>query len=101
MVDDLYKIVWTKRSQQNLLHVYNHIRKDSPQNALKVVTQISNAVYKGINNPEYYRSDKFKINNDGSYRAFEKHHYRISYRFTKNVIRILKVAHTKMNPKEY
>ena len=101
MVDDLYKIVWTKRSQQNMRHVYNYIRKDSPQNALKVVTQISNAVYKGINNPEYYRPDKFKINNDGSYRAFEKHHYRISYRFTKNVIRILKVIHTKMNPKEY
>ena len=55
MVDDLYKIVWTKRSQQNMLHVYNYIRKDSPQNALKVVTQIGNAVYKGINNPEYYR----------------------------------------------
>ena len=97
----MYKIVWTKRSQQNMLHVYNYICKDSQQNALKVVTQISNAVYKGINHPEYYRLDKFKISNDGSYRVFEKHHYRISYRFTKNVIRILKVTHTKMNPKEY
>ena len=101
MVDDLYKIVWTKRSQQNMPHLYNYICKNSPQNALKVVRQIGNAVYKGINNPEYYGPDKFKINNDGSYRAFEKHHYRISYRFTKNVIRILKVTQTKMNPKEY
>ena len=45
--------------------------------------------------------DKYKISNDGTYRAFEKHHYRIVYRFGNNVIRVLKVTHTKMNPKEY
>jgi len=26
--------------------------------------------------------DKFKKNNDGTWRAFEKYHYRISYRIT-------------------
>jgi hypothetical protein len=28
-------------------------------------------------NPEKYPLDKFKTNNDGTWRAFEKYHYRI------------------------
>jgi len=55
----------------------------------------------GDPNPEFYGSDKYKKENDGSYRAFEKHHYRINYRFTDNVIRVLRVRHTGREPKEY
>ncbi|MGB0948547.1 MAG: type II toxin-antitoxin system RelE/ParE family toxin [Marinirhabdus sp.] len=39
-----------------------------------------------------------KIGNDGSYRAFEKHSYRVSYRITENEIRILRLRHTSRNP---
>jgi plasmid stabilization system protein ParE len=56
---------------------------------------------KAITNPGFYNPDKCKTNNDGSYRAFEKHHYRIVYRFTKNIIRVLRVRHTKMEPQKY
>ena len=42
-----------------------------------------------------------KSENDGSYRAFEKHGYRIAYRFTKDIIRVLRIWHTKMKPKTY
>lgn len=80
---------------------HKYISKDSLQNATKVVTDIATAVNKAINNPEFYGPDKYKINNDGSYRAFEKHHYRIVYRFSKNIIRVLRVRHTKMEPKEF
>jgi len=78
-----------------------YISLDSTKNALKVVEAIVNAVYKAANNPEVYNPDKYKINNDGTYRAFEKYHYRISYRFERNVIRVLRVRHTKMKPKAY
>ncbi len=84
-----------------MLQIYNHIYEDSPKNALKVVYDIANAVEKSIKNPEFYPPDKYKKNNDGSYRALEKHHYRIAYRFSKNVIRVLRVRHTKMEPKLY
>ena len=52
-------------------------------------------------NPEFFPPDKYKQNNDGSYRAFEKHHYRIAYRFTDKVIRVLRVRHVSREPKEY
>jgi plasmid stabilization system protein ParE len=80
---------------------YKYISEDSPQNALKVIEDIIAAANKAITNPEFYNPDKYKVNNDGSYRAFEKHHYRIVYRYNKGIIRILRVRHTKMEPTKY
>ena len=99
MVKVQYEVVWTKRSQQHLKQAYNYISQDSPQNAVKIISSIAAAVEKAISNPEIYGSDKYKSNNDGSYRAFEKHHYRISYRYTKSIIRVLRIRHTSMEPK--
>ena len=96
-----YQVVWTKRSQQHINQAYEYIGKDSPQNALKVVRAIAAAVEKARSNPEIYSPDKYKKDNDGSYRAFETHHYRVSYRFTKNIIRVLRIRHTSMEPKPY
>ena len=44
MVERIYQIVWTKRSQLHLRAAYNYISEDSPQNALKVVEDIVAAV---------------------------------------------------------
>jgi addiction module RelE/StbE family toxin len=101
MVNKGYELVWTKQSQKQMRQVFKHINKDSPQNAEKVVQEIADAVYKSIQNPEIYGPDKYKTDNDGSYRALEKHHYRIAYRFSKNIIRVLRVRHTSMEPLEY
>ncbi|MBS1512397.1 MAG: type II toxin-antitoxin system RelE/ParE family toxin [Bacteroidetes bacterium] len=95
------QLVWTKRSQLHLRALYKYIAEDSPQNAAKVVNDIIKAAEKAINNPQYYNPDRFKMNNDGSYRAFEKHRYRVVYRYQKNMIRILRIKHTKMEPKPY
>lgn len=81
MVKKRYKIVWTRRSQQHLAAAYEFISKESEKSAQKVVADIVNAMDRAIENPEYYAPDKYKTDNDGSYRYFEKHHYRIVYRF--------------------
>lgn len=80
MVKTNYGLVWTTRSQQHMKQAFNYIYKDSPQQAEKVIAAITNAVEKAITNPEFYGPDKYKENNDGSYRAFEKYRYRLSYR---------------------
>ncbi len=95
------QLVWTRRSQQHMMALYKYISADSPQNAMKVVNDIVSATEKAIKNPEYYNPDKYKINNDGSYRALEKHRYRIVYRYQKNIIRVLRIRHTSMEPKRY
>ncbi|MGC4037510.1 MAG: type II toxin-antitoxin system RelE/ParE family toxin [Chitinophagaceae bacterium] len=95
------KLVWTRRSQQHMSALYRYISKDSPLNASKVVNDIVAAAEKAIANPQHYNADKYKIDNDGSYGAFEKHRYRIVYRYQKNVIRVLRIRHTSMEPKQY
>lgn len=101
MVTNKYQLVQTKRSQQHLKAAYDHINENSPQNAIKVVKVIAKAMNKAINNPEFYGPDKYKINNDGSYRAFEKYHYRIAYRYSKNIIRVLRIRYTKREPAKF
>jgi plasmid stabilization system protein ParE len=101
MVAKQYQVVWTKRSQQHMKQVFDYISKDSVQNTGKVLEDIVASVNKATHNPEFYNPDKYKQNNNGSYRAFEKHRYRITYRFSDNVIRVLRVRHTSMEPKEY
>lgn len=96
-----YEIVWTKRAQLHMRNAFEHIREDSPKNAMKVLEDIVAAMHKAERNPEYYNADKYKINNDGSYRAFEKNKFRVVYRFTGKIIRVLRVRHTKMEPKKY
>jgi len=45
MVEKAYEVVWTKRSLKQLKRVYEHISKDSPKNASKVVGEIAESVY--------------------------------------------------------
>lgn len=101
MVKASYQVVWTTRSQQHMRQAYKHISKDSLQNAEKVINDIATAIKKTASNPERHNRDKYKKNNDGSYRAFEKHRYRIAYRFSKSILRVLRVRHTSREPKFY
>jgi plasmid stabilization system protein ParE len=52
-------------------------------------------------NPEVHPPDKFKKNNAGQFRSFEKVSLRIAYKVTDNQIRILRIRHVKQEPKEY
>lgn len=56
---------------------------------------------KTLKHPEFYYPDKYKSNNDGSFRAFEKHKYRIVYKIFKHEIQVLRIRHTSMEPREY
>jgi plasmid stabilization system protein ParE len=101
MVIEKYILVWTKESSKQLKAIFEFISEDSPKNAFKVIIDIATSAENLISNPQFFPPDKYKINNDGSFRAFEKHHYRISYKFSKRVIRVLNVRHIKMEPKLY
>ena len=101
MVNKIYTLNWTSKSQKQMKKAYDYISENSADAAEKVINEIVSAVEKAIIKPEIYRPDKYKINNDGTYRAFELYHYRIAYRYKDNVIRVLHVRHTKQNPQSY
>jgi plasmid stabilization system protein ParE len=73
-------IVWNENAKKELKKIYEYILKDSSQNALKVRQKIIEHILSLLANPEKHPLDKYKINNDGTWRAFEIYRYRISYR---------------------
>ena len=80
---------------------FTYIAPDSIINAEKLAADILKQLSKAARNPEFFPPDKYKQNNDNSYRAFERHRYRVAYRFTNNSIRILRLRHTAREPKKY
>jgi plasmid stabilization system protein ParE len=69
MVIDKPKIVWSDEAKIQLKEAYKFILQDSFKNAQNVRADIVAVTRKLPLNPEHYAPDKYKLNNDGSYRA--------------------------------
>jgi plasmid stabilization system protein ParE len=97
----LLVIKWNRRAINQFVKAIEYIGEESLQNAEKVQSDILAAISSLAAHPEKFSPDKYKLNNDSSFKAFELHHYRISYRFYHKQIRIIRIRHTKRNPKPY
>lgn len=70
-------VKWNQAAIRQLEKIIDYIRKDSDSNAAKVETKILSKVASLIKNPEIYHSDKYKLNNNGNFRAFEIYKCRV------------------------
>lgn len=95
------KIKWDKNAAIQFRKAIAYIREDSPQNADKVKHEILSKIEDLLPAPEKHTPDKYKISNNGNYRAFELHHYRVSYLVKDEEIIIARIRHTSMKPKNY
>ena len=98
---DPRKVVWDEIATDQLKQIFQFIRSDSLQNAEKVKREILKIVRSIPNHPFKFPPDKFKEENDGSYRAFVKYNYRVAYRVTGQQIKILTVRSDKQEPLIY
>jgi plasmid stabilization system protein ParE len=101
MVKKSPAVIWNKRASIYFKKAYDYIKKESPRNAEKVRVGIIKIIDDLASHPEKYPLDKFKKNNSGNFRAFEKYSFRIAYKHTLEEIRILRIRHIKQEPKEY
>ncbi len=101
MVKKTLKLVIDDEAKAQLREAYKYIKKDPLQNADKVRRGIVASFHAVLQNIELHAPDKYKNDNDGSYRAYEIFHYRISYHVSKTQITIVRIRHTKMNPLMY
>ncbi len=101
MVNPGRRIIIDATAKQSLRDAYEYIRTQSFQNAEKVRSEILDSIKILASNPEMHPPDKYRINHDKSFRAYELYSYRITYHFSANEIRILRIRHTKMNPVNY
>lgn len=93
-------IKWNKTAVDCFVEIIDFLNENDFED---YADRLKNDILHQINNlPESYdfcRPDKYKIENDGSFRAFEYEKYRISFRIKSNEIRILRIRHTKRRPK--
>jgi plasmid stabilization system protein ParE len=95
------KITWGKTALQQFNSAIEYINEDSVQNAEKVRIEILEKIERLTSHAEMYPPDKYKLSNDGNYRAFECQHLRIAYNISASEIRILRVRHTGREPLAY
>jgi plasmid stabilization system protein ParE len=91
-------ILWDDEAKLYFKQAIQYIKQESPQGAVIVKRAIMDQIDILKNDPEIYEVDRFKINNDGSYRAVTVYSYRITYIITPAQILILRVMHTSQNP---
>lgn len=101
MVKRHLKIIIANEAKKQLREAYRYISKDSEQNAGKVLVAILNSIKDLILFSKKYSPDKYKLNNDGNFMAYEIYKYRISYHISDEQITILRVRHVRMNPLQY
>ena len=94
-------IKWNKRALNEFVIAIEYINRDSVKNAENIKNEILARINFIADHPEAFPPDKYKLNNDSGFRAFELHRYRVSYRIFGNEIQIVRVRHTKRNPKFY
>ena len=92
---------WNKLAINQFQGMIEYIAQDSPSNAEKIAHEVLNQIERLTTHPDIHTPDKYKTNNDGNYRAFELHRFRVAYYASKKEVRILRVRHTSQEPKLY
>jgi plasmid stabilization system protein ParE len=92
-------LVWDKIALDHLKEIYNSLKMgNNLEFAKEVKVTILKSAKELIDNPYIYEQDRFKSDNDGSFRAFVKFKYRVVYKITVTQIRILRVRHSSREP---
>jgi plasmid stabilization system protein ParE len=101
MGKQLRRIIWDERALRNFIEILDYIKKNSPTNAKRVKTRISNLIKAIPTNPKVYRNDELKKGNDGSFRVFHRDSIRVSYKIEPTNIIIARVRHSSQEPTPY
>ena len=74
------KIIWTHRADADLNQAFLKLLEDSKstETTVRVITEIYDSAAILATDPEIYKLDTLKQNNNGNVRTYEKHTYRIS-----------------------
>ena len=92
------RLEWDRQALRQFNKAILFIAEESIQNAENTRADIIEKIEALLANPERYPLDKYKLDNNGNYRAFEHHRLRIAYYIGAVAIRVLRVRHTSREP---
>lgn len=97
------KIIWSSNAIEQLENIHFYIFFESK--SIQIADKVINSIFDGTDilktQPEIYKLDKQKTNNDGSFRVFTIYSYSVSYRITNQGIQILRVRHNARKSKKH
>jgi toxin ParE1/3/4 len=86
----VYDILWKKQAINDLIRIGQHIAKDSPANAGKIIDLIEGKVTPLTDHPHIGRTGRKR----GTYELVAHESYIVIYRVRAKTIEILRVKHT-------
>ncbi|MDX1326147.1 Plasmid stabilization system protein ParE [Arenibacter nanhaiticus] len=96
-------IIWTHQADAELNEAFLDLleQSESLETTTKIITEIYESAAILATNPEIYKLDILKENNNGNIRAYEKHTYRISYLVEEEAVYIIRVRYARKEPLGY
>jgi plasmid stabilization system protein ParE len=96
-------IIWTHQADAELNDAFLDLLKQSKsiETTTRIITEIYESATILADNPQIYKLDSLKENNEGNIRAYEKHTYRISYLVEEEAVYIVRVRYARKEPLEY
>jgi plasmid stabilization system protein ParE len=97
------KIIWSNSALKQLenIHFYIFFESKSIHIADKVINTFFESTEILKTQPEIFKLDKQKSNNDGSFRVYSIYDYSVSYRINNLTIQILRVRHNARKSKKH
>jgi plasmid stabilization system protein ParE len=94
-------IIWSKNATVQYFKILKYLSEEAPE-AIDIVgngllDMIESLTLEYHNHPQ----DRYRKNNDGTFKAAIVFSYRISYQVSKTSINILRIRHTSREPKAY
>ena len=96
-----YKLIWDDLAVDQLDEYLKNVSKQSESAPNLIRDRILSRLKAVQKNPYICEPDRFRDNNDGSYRAFTVYTYRVTYSIKDNYIRIIRVRSSNKEPLEY
>jgi plasmid stabilization system protein ParE len=94
-------IVWSKSAAKDFEGILDYLYHESQDVANLVGNKILDVIEDLLNHYLAYPLDKYKLNNDGNYRACLVYSYRISFYIAAKSILILRIRHTSREPLDF
>ncbi len=91
-------IRWDRQASNSLDQVISYIDERSPRGAGRVKKSLVRHLKMLAHRSDLFELDRFKQENDGTYRSFVVYRIRISYRVLPDEIYVLRVRHCSQDP---
>jgi plasmid stabilization system protein ParE len=96
-----HQLIWDNEALLSFKEAIEYIKSESTQGAEIVKSTVLNSLKLIKSNPKVFPKDLLKESNDGTYRAYSIYSYRITYKITGTLIKILRFRHTSREPFDY